>query len=102
VPEDRPVRGRRILTGIVLVAALVAAAVVAGLGPESRVVCGRGHVLDRLAQAVMRPLGAGHIDGPAASLCVVPSTVAWTMAGITLLAAVSAWALAVRRRDATT
>jgi hypothetical protein len=61
----------------VVVAALVASAVVAALGPESKVICGRGHFLDRLAQAVMEPLGAGHTDGPTATYCGVPSTSAW-------------------------
>jgi hypothetical protein len=70
----------------VFVGALVVAAVVAGLGPEDTVVCGRGHALNRLAQAIMQPLGAGHIDGPSATLCVVPSTGAWlASAGVFLL-----------------
>jgi hypothetical protein len=55
-----------VVAGIV-VTSLVLAAVVAGLGPSGQVVSGTGHVLDRIAQAVTQPLGAGHVDGPAAS-----------------------------------
>lgn len=74
--EASPSRGSAInwLTGVI--AALTSAALVASVGPEAEVVCGTGHVLDRLAQAIMRPLGAGHVDGPAASSCVVPSSAA--------------------------
>jgi hypothetical protein len=73
------------VAGIVL-ASLVPAAIVAGLGPSGQVVCGTGHVLDRIAQAITQPLGAGHIDGSAASNCVVPSTNAWFMAAIAFAA----------------
>jgi hypothetical protein len=69
--DSGPVRStapvRIVRSAGVIVAALVVSAVVAGLGPEDTVVCRRGHVLNRLAQAVMRPLGAGHIDGPTAT-----------------------------------
>jgi hypothetical protein len=74
-----------VVAGIV-VTNLVLAAVVAGLGPSGEVVCGTGHVLDRIAQAVTQPLGAGHADGPAASYCVVPSTNAWVIAAIAFAA----------------
>jgi hypothetical protein len=80
----------------IVVAALAVSAIVAGLGPEDSVVCGRGHALNRLAQAVMQPLGAGHIDGPTTTKCVVPSTMAWLLAsGVFVLivgtALVRAW-----------
>jgi hypothetical protein len=80
-----------------LVGALIAATVVAAVGPEDTVICGEGHALNRLAQAIMQPLGAGHIDGPAATYCVVPSTVAWLLAGVVLLAGVIAVVLVARR-----
>jgi hypothetical protein len=66
----------------IVVATMVLSAVVVGLGPSGQVVCGTGHVLDPIAQAVTQPLGAGHIDGSAASYCVVPSTSAWIIATI--------------------
>lgn len=70
----------------ILGGSLVLAGVVAGLGPSDEVVCGTGDVLDRVAQALAQPLGAGHIDGPAATFCVVPSTGAWIMAAIAFVA----------------
>jgi hypothetical protein len=85
-----------VLTGIVL-AGLPGAVVAAALGPSTEVICGRGNVLDRLAQDVMRPLGAGHIDAAGGSLCVVPSTRAWFMAAAVLLASVLASILTVRK-----
>jgi hypothetical protein len=75
------------------VGSLVLAAVVAALGPSGQVICGTGHLLDRIAQAVTQPLGAGHIDGPAASYCVVPSTSAWIMAAIVFVAALASGSL---------
>jgi hypothetical protein len=69
---------------------------VAGLGPSHVVVCGTGHALDRLAQAVMQPLGAGHIDGPKASYCVV-STTSWLLAAITFVAVAGGWLVAMSR-----
>jgi hypothetical protein len=61
----RPTTPTRIAQFVgVLVAALAVSAVVAGLGPEDSVACGRGHTLNRLAQAVMQPLGAGHHRRP--------------------------------------
>ena len=71
-----------VVAGIVT-SGVVLAAIVASLGPSRDIVCGTGHVLDRLAQAVMQPLGAGHIDSPTASYCAVPSTTSWRLAAIT-------------------
>lgn len=73
----------------IIVVSLVVAAVAAGLSGSREVVCGTGNVLDRIAQAVTQPLGAGHIDGPAATYCVVPSTSAWVMAAIVFAAPTS-------------
>ena len=104
MPDTGPlVRSKRRI-GIVqpvaaLVAALVASAIVAGLGPGGTVICGRGHALNRLAQAVMQPLGAGHIDGPTATYCVVPSNTAWLLAaGVFVLIMGTAVVAAWRRR----
>ena len=83
----------------VFVGALMVSAVVAGLGPEDTVVCGRGHALNRFAQAIMQPLGAGHIDGPSATLCVVPSTGAWLVSAGVFLLLLSAALVAVRRQS---
>jgi hypothetical protein len=93
--SQRPVQAAQLV--VLVLVALVVSSVVAGLGPEDTVVCGRGHALDRLAQAIMEPLGAGHIDGPSATYCVVPSTGAWLLATCVLLLIVGA-ALVVRRR----
>jgi hypothetical protein len=82
----------------VFAGALVGAAIVASLGPEDTVVCGRGHALNRLAQAVTQPLGAGHIDGPSATLCVVPATSAWLLAAGVFLLAVTAAIIFARRQ----
>jgi hypothetical protein len=70
--------------GVMVAGAL--AAIVAGLGPQTEVVCGTGHVLNRVAQRIMQPLGAGHIDGASATYRVVPSTAAWLMALFVLVA----------------
>ena len=92
-------RGRAIVMAtIVGGVAVVVAAVVAGLGPEDQVVCGTGHTLNRIAQAVMQPLGAGHLDGPSATFCVVPSMAAWLMAAVALLAVIGLGALFLRER----
>jgi hypothetical protein len=85
-----------VVAGIVITG-LVLAAVVAGLGPSGQIVCGSGHVLDRIAQAVTQPLGAGHVDGPGASYCVVPSTNAWVMAAIAFAALSGGCLVAMRR-----
>ena len=91
---------RRIVLFLVyLVGALVAAAIVAGLGPEDAVVCGRGHALNRLAQVVMQPLGAGHIDGPTTTKCVVPSTTAWLIAAAVFLLGTSPAIILARHRE---
>lgn len=84
------------VAGIIAVS-LVVAAVIAGLGGSREVVCGTGNVLDRIAQAVTQPLGAGHVDGPAATYCVVPSTSAWVMAAIVFAAFTSASLVATAR-----
>lgn len=92
---------RRSSIAVWVVAALIAvvvAAFVAGLGPEAEVVCGRGDVLDRVAQAVMQPLGGGHIDSASASYCVVPSTTAWLMSALTLIGVLAVTFIVVRRR----
>jgi hypothetical protein len=78
--------------------ALVAAALVAGLGPEHTVVCGRGSLLDRVAQALTQPLGAGHVDGPSASWCTVPTAGAWLLAVLAALAILEVTFLVARRR----
>jgi hypothetical protein len=79
-PKALPVhRSWRAWTAGVVVAA-TSAVIVAGLGPQTYVVCGTGHVLNRVAQRIMQPLGAGHLDGASATYCVVPSTTAWLMA----------------------
>jgi hypothetical protein len=87
------------LAGVV-VAALVVSAVVAGVAPGDTVVCGTGHVLNRLAQALMQPPGAGHIDGPTATYCVVPSTTGWLLA-IGVFVVIVGTAIAVARRQPT-
>lgn len=67
---------------LVLVAgAIVVAFAVLVAGPDRLVVCGTGNVLDRAAQRVA---GGGHVDGPDASRCSVPSAAAWAVAGIAL------------------
>jgi hypothetical protein len=75
-----------------------AAAAAALLGPETEVVCGQGHALNRLAQKIMQPLGAGHVDGPSATYCVVPSTAAWAMSLVALVAVLGLTLVIVRRR----
>ena len=87
------------LAGVVA-ASLVVSAVVAGIAPGDTVVCGRGHVLNRLVQAVMQPLGAGHIDGATATYCVVPSTIGWLLA-IGVFVVIVGTAIAVARRQRT-
>ena len=73
-----------------LAGAVLLSAVTAGIGPEDHtVICGRGHILNRLAQAIMEPLGVGHIDGPVANYCVVPSTAAWLLAAAVFLSVVA-------------
>jgi hypothetical protein len=54
------------------------------LVPSEDIVCGSGHMLDRVAESLSRALGAGTIDGPASSTCTVPSTLSWLLAGIVL------------------
>jgi hypothetical protein len=74
-------------------------AVVAALGPSETVVCGRGHVLNRLAQSISQRLGGGHIDGATASYCTVPATSAWIAAtGVFLASVVLAVIVAGRAR----
>lgn len=87
-----------VVAGIVT-SSVVLAAVLAGLGPSRYVVCGTGHTLDRLAQAVMQPLGAGRTDGPRANYCVVPSITSWLLAAITfvVMAGGSLVAMSLRR-----
>ena len=93
--------GTRIFKVIAVVAVgLVVAGVAAALGPGDHVICGRGHALNRLAQALMERLGAGHIDGPAANYCAVPSTIGWLMAAATFLIVVAIGTAAVYRRSA--
>jgi hypothetical protein len=82
----------------ILVASLVVGAVVAGLGPSDEVVCGTGQPLDRIAQAITQPLGAGQTDGPAASYCAVPSTRAWIMAAMAFVAVLAGGSLATVSR----
>jgi hypothetical protein len=82
----------------ILISGLVLAAVVAGLGPSRDIICGTGHVLDRLAQAVTQPLGAGHIDSATASYCAVPSTTSWLLAAIAFVAMVGGSIVAMSRR----
>lgn len=60
---------------------LIAAVGVLLAGPTTKVVCGEGHGLDRIAQSVGRGTGGGHIDGPTASYCVVPDDLTWIAAG---------------------
>ena len=64
---------------------VVAAAAVVVTGPSDEIPCGTGGTLDRLAQGVMEPLGGGHIDGAAGSLCVVPSPTAWLIGTLLFL-----------------
>jgi hypothetical protein len=85
----------RAIVGIVGAAFL--SGVAAALGPEDTVICGRGHILDRAAQAFMERLGAGHIDGPTATYCVVPSTAAWILAAAVFLSVAIAGLLLARR-----
>jgi hypothetical protein len=85
VRDDRGVTGsrghRRAALWLLPVTALAAVAVLFA-GPSALVVCGDGHGLDRLAQSVSHGLGGGHVDGPAASYCRVPSDVTWILAGV--------------------
>jgi len=83
---------------ILLVASVALSATIAALGPDDTVTCGGGHLLNRLAQAVTQPLGAGHIDGPAGSHCVVPSAVAWLMAFGTFILTAGVAILVMKRR----
>jgi hypothetical protein len=83
--------GAGVLGGILL------AVSTAAVGPGETVICGEGHLLNRLAQAIMEPLGAGHIDGPSASYCVVPSTTAWLLAIGVFLSMLAFTFLAARR-----
>jgi hypothetical protein len=64
---------------------IVLAVAVVSLGPSGEVVCGTGAPLDRLAQTVMSGLGGGHVDGPAATLCVVPTATAWVLGALVIL-----------------
>jgi LPXTG-motif cell wall-anchored protein len=48
----------------------------------------------------MQPLGAGHIDGPSATLCVVPATSSWVLAAGIFLLGVTAAIIFTRRRPA--
>jgi hypothetical protein len=84
------------VSGIVL-AGIVAAVVAAAAGPSTTVICGRGGLLDRIAQFATRFYGGGVIDGATANYCVVPSTAAWLLATVLLLA-FCALAITVRRR----
>lgn len=68
----------------VLAAALAVAGVAVVVGPDRQVVCGDGHVLDRVAQRVARGFGGGHVDGPDASTCAVPSAASWAIAAVVL------------------
>ena len=80
-----------------LVGALALAGVTARLGPEQTIACRTGSALDRLAQAVMQPLGGGQIDSASATYCAVPSTTAWLMAAVALAATLSIVAVGAAR-----
>jgi hypothetical protein len=95
-------RSSRLVWVVGTLIAVVVAAFVAGLGPEAELVCGTGHVLDRVAQALMKPLGAGQIDGRSATYCIVPSTRAWLMSSLSLMVVVAVTSIFVRRRGAHT
>lgn len=97
VERKRPF-GAVLVVAVVLVIGLVVAAATALLGPQRAVICGEGHILDRSAQAIMRPLGGGHIEGPSATRCVVPSTPTWLLAvGVFLVFLAVAAVVAIRR-----
>jgi hypothetical protein len=84
-----------LVAGIAL-AGIVSAIAAASIGRSTLVICGRGNVLDRIAQSVTRLLGGGVIDGPRGSYCVVPSMAAWLLAAVVLVA-FCALTLTVRR-----
>lgn len=91
-------RSQRILAAtLIVVVGLVGAAVVASLGPNEAIVCGTGHLVNRLAQAVSRRLGGGVIDGPSGSFCTVPADASWLLAAGVLLAFVVVAGLVLRR-----
>jgi hypothetical protein len=88
---------RRRATLWLLPVALLIAVVIVFAGPATKVVCGKGHWLDRVAQSLSKGQGGGHTDGPSASYCVVPSDLTWIIAGGILAAALIVVAVRGRR-----
>lgn len=70
-----------------LAAGLVLAVGVLIVGPSELIVCGSGHLGQRLAEDVSTGLGGGHVDGPSASRCSVPGDASWLAAGVVLAGA---------------
>jgi len=87
--------GERAVVGEAVLAAVV--------GPSATVTCGQWHLLNRVAQGITQPLGAGHIDGASGSSCTVPATTSWVLAtAVILIATASGHAIARRRRPTAT
>jgi hypothetical protein len=93
--EVRRRRRARVAAGIGVGLALGVAA--AMLGPSEAIGCGGGHLLDRLAQRIMQPLGAGQVDGASATSCTVPSTASWLLAVAAILVAAGVTLTTARR-----
>jgi hypothetical protein len=95
----RVTRSQGILTAsVIVVAGLAASAIVATVGPNEAVVCGTGHLPNRLAQAVFDRLGGGQIDGQSAGYCTVPVTSTRLLAAAALLVLfLVAWVVAASR-----
>jgi len=88
-------RSARWLVAFVAFVGVVLALAIATIGPNTNVICGRGNLLERIAQKY--PFAGGVIDGANASYCTVPSTGSWIVSGVVLVAFIFL-ALVVRRQ----
>jgi len=77
------------LVAAITIAGVILALAAASIGRNKLVICGRGTILERIAQSVTSKLGAGVVDGAHGSYCTVPSTASWVLAGAILLAFVA-------------
>jgi hypothetical protein len=91
---------RRRIQQVAAPIALLLAAFVLTRGPYATVVCGEGHPLDTTFQSVRNGLGFGHIDGVAASYCMVPTTLTWALVGLLVITSVALAVVAASRRPA--